>query len=78
MSETVNISEIAAKLSKEIFRHFLWNAHQKHDDNFTCTNPEHKSEGKNPKQKATHPGDVVFSYDDPYLGKPIYLSLIHI
>jgi hypothetical protein len=73
VSETVNISEIAAKLSKEIFRHFLWNAHQKHDDNFKCTNSEHKRDGRNPKQKGTHPGDVVFYYDDPYLGIPIYL-----
>lgn len=73
MSETANIGEIAPRISKEIFKHFLWEKHQKHDDNFKCSNVGHKSEGKNPKSKATHPGDVVFYYDDPYLGKVVYL-----
>lgn len=73
MAETINIGEIATKLSKDIFKHFLWNKHSKHDDNFKCGNPEHKSAGKDPKPKTSHPGDVVFYYDDPYLGKSIYL-----
>ncbi len=73
MSETVNIGEIAPRISKEIFKHFLWEKHKKHDDNFKCTNPDHKSDGKSAKPKSTHPGDVVFSYDDPYLGKSIFL-----
>ncbi len=78
MAETINIGEIAQKLSKDIFKYFLWGIHPKHDDNFKCTNPEHKSEpkkgeGKTGKPKETHPGDVVFSYADPYLGKTVYL-----
>lgn len=71
MAETINIGEIAAKISKDIFKHFLWETHQKRDDNFKCTNEKHVGEGGKPK--ATHPGDVVFFYDDPYLGKRIYL-----
>jgi len=71
MAETTNIAEIAAKISKDIFKHFLWETHQKRDDNFLCTNKEHVGKGGNPK--STHPGDVVFYYDDPYLGKRIYL-----
>ena len=71
MAETQNISEIAAVLSKDIFKHFLWNTHPKMDDNFTCTNSKHVGKGGAPKE--THPGDVVFSYVDPYLGKTIYL-----
>lgn len=71
MAETANIGEIAAKLSKDIFRHFFWEVHPKRDDNFNCTNPEHKGEGG--RSKATHPCDVVFYYDDPYLGSRIYL-----
>lgn len=71
MSETINIAEIAVKISKEIFKHFLWEIHPKKDDNFTCNNPDHLGDGKKPKD--THPGDAVFSYDDPYLGKRIYL-----
>ena len=71
MAETVNISEIASKVSDEIFRHFLWNAHPKRDDNFPCSNPKHESSDGSPK--ATHPGDVIFYYQDPYLQKAIYL-----
>lgn len=71
MAETINIGEIAAKLSKDIFKHFLWETHPKSDDNFECSNEKHVGEGG--KAKATHPGDVVFIYQDPYLGKKIYL-----
>lgn len=71
MAETANIGEIAAKISEDIFEHFLWDRHQKRDDNFKCTNPKHKGDSGN--QKDTHPGDVVFSYEDPYLGHRIYL-----
>lgn len=71
MSETINIAEIAAKLSKDVFKYFLWETHPKSDDDFECSNKKHLGEGGKPK--ATHPGDVVFMYQDPYLGKTIYL-----
>jgi hypothetical protein len=71
VGETINIGEIASRISKDIFKHFLWDTHQKRDDNFKCTNDQHLGKGK--KQKGTHPGDVVFFYEDPYLGKRIYL-----
>ncbi|MES2833049.1 MAG: hypothetical protein V4695_13795, partial [Pseudomonadota bacterium] len=71
MAETINIGEVAAKISKEIFRHFFWETHQKKDDNFKCNNENHVGDGKKPKE--THPGDVVFYYEDPYLGRRIYL-----
>lgn len=71
MGETKNIGEIADVLSRDIFRHFLWNTHPKSDDNFDCTNEKHLGEGGKPK--ASHPGDVVFFYQDPYLGKIVYL-----
>ncbi|WP_188792237.1 hypothetical protein [Dyella nitratireducens] len=73
MAETINISEIAAKLSHDIFRHFHWEKNHKHDDNFPCCNDAHLKGGKSKKKKDTHPGDVVFHYIDPYLGKRIYL-----
>lgn len=83
MAETVNIGEIANTLSEEIFSHFGWQAHPKRDDNFKCSNPAHlvkpkkgESEGKAapaPKKKETHPGDVLFYYQDPYLGQRVYL-----
>src|SRR5512138_3575803 len=71
MAETKNISEIAAVISDEIFKFFLWDIHPRRDDNFKCVNPEHVSASGAPK--STHPGDVVFYYDDPYLQKRIYL-----
>ncbi|MEQ6306658.1 hypothetical protein ABN448_05525 [Delftia acidovorans] len=71
MAETINIGEIAGKISKDIFKFFLWQTHQKKDDNFDCNNEKHL--GKGGKPKLTHPGDVVFFYQDPYLGKNVYL-----
>ena len=71
VAETRNISDIAAKVAKDIFKNFLWNTHPKTDDNFDCTNDQHT--GKGDKSKDTHPVDVVFHYEDPYLGKTIYL-----
>lgn len=69
MGETVNIAEIASEISKGIFRKFGWFMHPKRDDNFPCVNEGHVSRGG--KSKLTHPGDVVFSYSDPYLGKTV-------
>ncbi len=71
MSETNNIAEVAAKISKDIFKHFMWETHPKTDDNFDCCNDKHTGDGG--KKKISHPGDVVFSYQDPYLGKMVYL-----
>lgn len=71
MGETKNIGEISDVLSRDIFKHFLWSTHPKTDDNFECTNEKHLGGGGKPK--ATHPGDVVFFYQDPYLGKAVYL-----
>jgi hypothetical protein len=68
VAETVNIAEVATKLSDDIFTHFLWSAHPLRDANFACVSEKHSR-----KDAHTHPGDVVFSYDDPYLGKRMYL-----
>lgn len=80
MAETVNIGEIANRLSEDIFKHFGWVVHPKRDDNFPCVNSNHTvkskssdAEGENVKRKKTHPGDVVFYYKDPYLRQRVYL-----
>lgn len=76
MAETVNIGEIANRLSTDIFEHFHWNIHPRRDDNFQCINPAHMTAGRGkqpPAKKSTHPADVVFSYEDPYLGRTIFL-----
>lgn len=71
MSETVNVGEIAEKLSTDIFGSFFWQIKDKWNENFDCHCPTHlSSEGK---QKTQHPGDAIFFYEDPYLGSTIYL-----
>ncbi|WP_426160452.1 hypothetical protein, partial [Pseudomonas sp. DWR1-3-2b2] len=71
MSETVNVGEIAEKLSEEIFSSFFWNMKGKWNENFACHCPSHL--GTNDKSKSEHPGDAIFHYEDPYLGSTIYL-----
>lgn len=73
MAETVNIGEIANRLSDDIFKFFLWKSHPRRDENFKCVSPEHLTSGSKPRQKDTHPADVIFFYEDPYLGRRIYL-----
>lgn len=72
MSETNNTAEIAAKISKDIFKHFHWQKNNLHDSNFSCVNKNHVGVGK--KEKQTHPTDVVFHYTDPYSGRRVYLN----
>lgn len=73
MTETVNIGEIANLLSRDIFSFFHWQAHPRRDQDFACGSSRHTSKGKNPKPKKSHPGDVIFYYEDPYLGRRVYL-----
>ncbi len=66
MAETVNIAEMASKISEEIFETFGWKKINPMDINWKCVTPSH--------QKSTHPTDVVFNYEHPYLNKSIYLN----
>lgn len=71
MSETGPTSEIARRICEDIFGNFFWKFHPKSDDNFDCCDTAHRT--PKDRQKLTHPADVVFYYDDPYLGIRIYL-----
>lgn len=71
MSETLNIAEVASSVYKDVFRAFRWHTHPRKDDNFDCMDATHKSSGG--KAKATHPTDVVFSYQDPYAAARVHL-----
>ena len=71
MSETVNVGEIAEKLSVDIFSSFFWQMKGKWNENFDCHCPSHL--GSDDKPKTKHPGDAIFYYEDPYLGSTIYL-----
>lgn len=69
MAETINIAEIANKLSKDIFEVFKWDSHPVKDENFKCHTESHFT-----REDATHPCDVVFYYEDPYLNKTVYFN----
>lgn len=69
--ETGNTAEIARAVSRDIFKHFKWHSHPQKDSNFSCVMDTHT--GHSGKDSKTHPTDVVFSYEDPYLGRRIYL-----
>ena len=71
MAETANISQVANKIANDIFKVFFWEMQPQQDTNFECVSDHHKTE--NGAKKATHPGDVVFHYMDPYLNKRVYL-----
>ncbi|EPG2417749.1 hypothetical protein [Stenotrophomonas maltophilia] len=73
MSETLNIAEVASKISKEIFIRFGWHAQPRQDDNFECLDSSHKGGKSKDKEKKLHPTDVIFSYQDPYADRRIYL-----
>ena len=71
MSETGPTSEIARRVCDDIFGVFFWGMHPKSDENFKCINSRHRT--PTDRQKKTHPADVVFYYDDPYLERRTYL-----
>lgn len=71
MSETINIAEVASKVSRDIFKVFRWYTHPRKDDNFPCDDSQHST--SRGKSKASHPTDVVFSYQDPYAAARVHL-----
>ncbi|MEZ9074089.1 hypothetical protein BCT41_24665 [Vibrio splendidus] len=69
MSETTNTAKMAELVSSEIFKFFKWERRKSKDRNWSCASPEvHKT------QAGTHPSDVVFYYQHPYLGEDIYVN----
>ncbi|WP_122544640.1 hypothetical protein [Pseudomonas viridiflava] len=71
MAETVNIGEIAEKLIDDIFSYFFWEIKPRTNENFECHCPHHQTPSGDPKSQ--HPCDLIFHYQDPYLGSTIYL-----
>lgn len=65
MAETKNIGEMANILSSDLFNTFRWKKCAPQDINWKCENLEHN--------KATHPADVVFYYNDPYTNTCTYI-----
>lgn len=70
--ETSQIAEMANRVSKDIFKWFKWERIPLMDQNFDCKKQEKHAPTK--QQKHSHPVDVVFKYNDPYLDNPILLN----
>lgn len=66
MAETVNISEMASRVARDIFGLFGWKRVGPADVNWPCVRGSH--------ERSTHPSDAVFWYDDPYTEQRIYLN----
>jgi hypothetical protein len=64
--ESENISKMAEILTKEMFNEFFWEKSGPTNINWDCINENH--------QKRTHPSDIVFSYQEPYLNSRTYLN----
>jgi hypothetical protein len=70
--ETSNTAEMARTLATELLGIFGWKKVGSKEQNWDCVTPEHKNEKD--KEKKTHSTDNVFSYDDPYEPKRVYLN----
>lgn len=70
--ETSALAEIANKVSKDIFKWFKWERIGLKDQNFNCVKQDRHSPRK--IQQHTHPVDIVFKYDDPYLEHSVLLN----
>lgn len=66
MAETTNISEMAQKISHDIFEEFKWEMLPSTNANWNCINPQHG--------KTTHPSDVVYTYREPYKNLRTYIN----
>lgn len=66
MAETINIGEMAEKISDEIFKEFLWEMLPSTNMNWKCVTKAHN--------KKTHPSDVVYTYKEPYKNIRTYIN----
>ena len=66
MAETINITKMAEKLSRELFAEFLWQKMEPTNINWPCEDVSHNT--------PTHPSDVVFYYEEPYTQVRTYVN----
>ena len=70
--EKGNIAKMARIHALELFDVFGWKLVGSEEKNWDCVTPAHKNEKD--KEKRTHSTDIVFSYDDPYEPKRVYVN----
>lgn len=67
MAETANIAKMAEILSQDLFAEFHWQKTGPMNVNWPCDHPEaHNAQ--------SHPSDVVFYYDEPYVHARTYVN----
>nr|WP_075745779.1 hypothetical protein [Pseudomonas alcaliphila] len=79
--EVANVTDVATKITKDIFKWFKWEAIPTMDENFPChkverhkPKPKKESKKKPEEKNHSHPVDVVFRYFDPYKNRSILLN----
>lgn len=65
MGERVNIAKIAEIVSSELFSRIGWELYGPPNESWGCVNEAH--------QKADHPTDATFVYEDPYTARNVHL-----
>jgi len=68
MAETSKIAIMANKVSEEIFGEFGWNRKGPEDQNWPCV-------AKEAHEVQTHPSDVVYWYEDPYVDAKLFFNV---
>lgn len=66
MAETANIAKMAELLSTDLFAEFHWTRTGSMNINWQCEDANH--------HRNTHPSDVVFHYDEPYVAARTYVN----
>lgn len=70
--ETEAIAAMATRVAKDVFKWFKWDRVPLSNQNFSCKKQDKHAPTK--KQEHTHPVDVVFKYNDPYLEQTVLLN----
>jgi hypothetical protein len=67
MAETDNIARMAEIVSNSLFARYFWKTTGGRNQNWPCEDKLHQP-------RKTHPSDVVFYYDEPYILRRTYVN----
>ena len=67
MAETENIARMAEIVSNNLFARYFWKTTGGRNQNWPCEDKLHEP-------RKTHPSDVVFYYDEPYILRRTYVN----
>jgi len=67
MAETNNIAQMAEMVANNLFARYFWHTTGAWNQNWPCEDKLHAP-------RKTHPSDVVFYYDEPYMMRRTYVN----